>query len=110
MREFKVNALDAVQLEKYENALAKMQQAQEFTGAKASEKIKHECNVIKQFFDDCFGPGAATDRFGDSYNYESHFNALADVIETTNNSIVGANNKMMARLSKYSAERAQRRV
>lgn len=109
MREFKIDAMDAIQVEKYENALKSVKGAA-IKGDTVSQKVRAQCKVVRKFFDECFGEGEGEERFGDSWNFKEHFDAMADVIEQTNKTLEDANREMAERMQKYTANRAQRRA
>lgn len=110
MREYKIDAMDAVQVEKYENALNTVKGSTTTQGGTVSQKVRAQCEVVRRFFDECFGEGSGEERFGDRWNFKEHFDAMADVIEQTNKTLEDANREMIERMQKYTANRAQRRA
>lgn len=109
MIEYKIDAMDAVQVEKYEKALKSVKGAV-IKGGTVSQKVRAQCEVVRKFFDECFGKGAGEERFGDSWNFKEHFDAMADVIEQTNKTLEDANREMTERMQKYTVSRAMRRA
>lgn len=109
MREFKIDVLDALQVEKYENALNNVKNAEKPSGS-ASSIIKQQCEIVRTFFDEVFGSGAGQEKFGESYNYRTHYDEFEKFINQTNGAIVNENKAMAERTAKYSQNRAQRRA
>ena len=108
MKEFKINVSDALQIEKYENALEELRTVEQPTG-KASEVLKAQCEIIRRFFDTCFGVGAGIEKFGDSYDYMVHYKALNELVTNANNDLNQLTQEMAYNATKYSADRASRK-
>lgn len=108
MDNLKINVSDAIQVEKYETALEELRTAEQPTG-KASEVLKAQCNVIRKFFDTCFGDNTSKSIFGDSYDYMVHYDKLNELIANTNNDLQALADKMAQNANKYTANRATRK-
>lgn len=103
----KINVSDAIQIEKYERALEELNKSEQPNG-KASEVLKAQCDIVRRFFDTCFGEGSASKLFGDSYDYRAHYQALANLIQDANNDLEQFSKEMAQNASKYSANRTVR--
>ena len=91
--ELRIDVLDALQLEKYENALEDVKNYKP-VGTKASEVIKEQCVVVRSFFDKVFGEGTGDKLFGGSWNFREHYNKMAEFIKQTNEQVIEENKKM----------------
>ena len=103
-----LNVLDADELERYEKALATMQeQSQEdFSKLSHPESIRAQCRIIHHFFDQIFGEGTSQSIFQGKSDLRACMQAASAVVEETNRqfSEIGELTKQ------YSPNRAQRRA
>lgn len=102
------NALDADVLERYENALATMQEEskKDFSGSKNSEILREQCCIIHRFFDGVFGDGTSQSVFLGKYDLKVCMQAAGALIEEANRQFSEINSFA----AKYSPNRAQRRA
>lgn len=108
--EIKFDVMDAVQLENYEAALLEVKTATPAKGLNASQRIKEQCSIVKNFFDKACGVGTSQGLFGDNYNYRVHYEAFESFINKISEETKKEQKAMDDRIAKYSANRAQRRA
>lgn len=92
--------------EKYEKALAKVQELASKDNSKSlSEGIKYQCNLIFEFFNTVFGKGTDKEIFGNKVNLMTCMKAFEEIVLKMNEQ-----KKEIEKLSnKYSPNRATRR-
>ena len=103
-----LNVLDADELERYEKALATMQeQSQEdFSAPSYSESIRMQCRIVHQFFDSVFGEGTSGSVFQGKSDLRACLQAASTVVEEANHQF----SEIGEFAKQYSPNRAQRRV
>lgn len=108
--EYEFDARDADMSEKFENAVEKMRDEEKNvpkTG-KASEIIRQQCKMIKNFFDNCLGEGAGVALCTEKSNISEHYDAYENfllMVRSQKEDILSAKNTF----AKYS-NRQQRRA
>lgn len=100
------DAEDMVRFEKALEVLRDKEKEAPKTG-KASEILKYNCNMFKEFFDNCLGTGAGNAICTEKSNFSICYTAYMALIDFANQQkdfIVAAGNT----LSQYGADRAKR--
>ena len=106
---FELDLTDADDLERYENALEKLREAEHNIkkDGKESELIRAFCKMLADFFDAVLGEGASAKIF------EGKKTSVAVYLETYDNFLDFANTQkagIKERFAKYNPNRQQRRV
>ena len=104
MREFKIDLADIEAVERFEKALKNANefkpQANTMAGA-----LKEQCQIVRKFFDECFGNGASQERFGDKWNIAEHIEALIEVIDNAYEAVEGLTTKSNTVIERIAARR-----
>lgn len=108
--ELKFDVMDAVQLEKYESALLEIKGSKVAEGLTASQRLKEQCCIVKNFFDKVCGPQTSEKLFGDSLNYRTHYEAFESFVTQANVEAEAEQKAINDRAAKYTLNRAQRRA
>ena len=107
--ELELDLMDVDNMKKYEDELdrisSNIKERNQYEGKKASEKMQIQCNYIKIFFDNLFGPGTSEKIFKGKNNLLEHMEAfgLASKLGEQTKDEAGAI------ISKYSPERVYNR-
>lgn len=105
----KLESLDIYDVEvaeKYEKVIDNVNKNQNFEGLKTSVVIRKQCELIFNVFNELFGEGTDKKVFGDRVNLKICLEAFASLVDQINSQKEELNNIV----SKYSPNRAQRRV
>lgn len=109
-KEYPFDVRDAEDMERFEKALEVLQIKEKEAPkiGKASEILKYNSDMIKEFFDNCLGTGAGnticTDKSNVGLCYSAYM-AFVDLVNQQKDSIVAAGNT----ISQYNADRAKRK-
>ena len=107
-KEFEFDIADVDCMGRYENALQVIQEASKNakTVGTPSEKLKALCQLVFDFFNTVIGAGAANKIFEGKMNFRVCFEVYEQFVNDCSESCQSLTQK----LSKYSANRAQRRA
>lgn len=107
-KEFDFDVADAECMERYEKALNEMQKRTKATskGETASERMKHACQLVFDFFDQVVGEGTSKQLFGEKMNFRVCFTTYQEFISDCSREC----DEFTQTLNQYSSNRAQRRV
>lgn len=108
--ELQFDVMDADHLEKYEAALLEVKNTKLADGLTASQRIKEQCKIVKNFFDKVCGPQTSEKIFGDSHNYRTHYEAFESFVMQANAEAEAEQKAIEDRAAKYTLNRAQRRA
>lgn len=108
--EYEFDVRDADTAEKFENAVDKMRDEEKNIpkAGKASEIIRQQCKMIKNFFDNCLGEGAGVALCTEKSNISEHYDAYESfllMVRSQKDDVLSAKNTF----AKYS-NRQQRRA
>ena len=108
LKKYEMDFTDAIFIEKIEEAYkkieAKIQNRENYDVLKNSEKIKYECNIIKDFINTIFGEKASQDIFGESYSFGKHLQVMEYITENMNQST----DTLTKKTAKYNPSRIKR--
>ncbi len=108
--ELQFDVMDADHLEKFEAALLEVKGAKLASGLSASQRLKEQCCIVKNFFDKVCGPQTSEKLFGDSFNYRTHYEAFEGFVMQANEEADKEQKAINDRAAKYTLNRAQRRA
>lgn len=76
-REYEFDMRDAADAAKYEDAIERLKEMEKAIpkDGRASDLLIAHCEMIRAFFDTCFGEGAGVMICGDKFNVSNHYDA-----------------------------------